>query len=237
MIFSTRMLLHFLIKRATFHVMIGRYRDPTKPKLGRFVRSDVETLLTKTYKYADKLVPEADLSQYRSWGNRLNTLFGVYSLANYRALRDSGFTHERSIEIFGDMLWRLYAFGVNIPLFFVRPFTKNPQTRLNFVLRIFLIFPFADDPVGYHRTHWKEENRYCTDWHRCVVYDYFRKHASEQEIELFRHTWCQFDYALPSLIHPDGFYERPHTLSNGDNVCDMRWYGNKNSVSQDPENI
>lgn len=225
--FFTRTLLNYLIKRATFHVMIGRYRDPDRPTMGRFMRSDIEPLLTKTNEYVNELSPEANLSQYRSWGNRLNTLFGVYSLATYRALRDSGITHERSIEIFGDTLWRLYTLGVNIPLFFIRPFTKNPQTRLNFVLRIFLIFPFAEDPVGYHRTYWKDKDRYCTDWHRCVVYNYFLEHGSEEEIELFRRTWCLYDYALPRLIHPDGFYERPHTLSNGDNVCDMRWYGKK----------
>lgn len=227
--FFTKLLLNYLIKRATFHVMIGRYRYPDKPTLGRYVRSDIEPLLTNTYKYVNELTPEANLSQYISWGNRLNILFGVYSLATYRALRDSDITHERAIEIFGDILWQLYALGVNIPLFFIRPFTKNPQTRLNFVLRTFLIFPFAEDPIGYHRTFWKEKDRYCTDWHRCVVYDYFCNHGSEKEIELFRRTWCQYDYALPRLIHPDGFYERAHTISSGDNVCDMRWYGKKNN--------
>ncbi len=227
MSFFAKVLLNLLVKRATFQVMIGRYRNPEMPTAGRFVRGDIEPILAKTYKYVEALVPEAGLMRFRSRGNRLNTLLGVYSLAAYRALRDSGIPHERAIELFGDIGWRLYKLGVSLPLFFVRPFTANPQTRLNFVLRVFLFFPFAEDPVGYHRTHWKEVDRYCTDWHRCVVYDYFRAHGTDEEIELFRRTWCQYDFALPGLIHPDGFYERSHTLSSGDKVCDMRWYGKR----------
>jgi len=229
-IFS-RTLLNYLVRRATCRVVIGRYRDPEIQTKGRFVRSDVEPLVTRTIKIVDELVPEAELSRFRSRGNRLNTLLGVYSLAAYRAIRESGISHERAVELFGDIGWQLYTIGVNIPLFFIRPFTRNPQTRLNFVLRVFLFFPFAEDPVGYHRTYWKEDDRYCTDWHRCVVFDYFRKHGTEEEIDLFRRTWCQYDFALPRLIHPDGFYERPHTLSSGDNVCDMKWYGKRNSDS------
>jgi len=226
-------LLDYLFKRAIRRAMIGRYRDPDMPSAGRFVRSDATPVLARMFNNVAELVPAADLSRFRSRGNRLNTLLGAYSLAAYRAFLDSDIPHERAIELIGDALWNLYALAVNIPLTFVRPFTKNPQTRLNFVLRVFLFFPFAEDPVGYHRTYWKENGRYCTDWHRCVVYDYFREHGTEKEIEFFRSTWCQYDFALPRLIHPDGFYERPQTLSSGDEICDMRWYGSRKSVKRD----
>jgi len=235
MYFFTRTLLNYIVSRATYHVVIGRYRDPDRPIKGRFVRSDVEHLVKQTHIIVDKLIPEAELSRLRSRGNRLNTLLGVYSLASYRAIRESGISHKRAIELFGDIGWQLYTLGVNIPLFFIRPFTRNPQTRLNLVLRVFLIFPFAEDPVGYHRTYWKEKDRYRTDWHRCVVFDYFRKHGTEEEIDFFRRTWCQYDFALPRLIHPDGIYERPHTLSSGDSVCDMKWYGRVNSSTRESD--
>lgn len=227
MSFFAKTLLDPLFKRAIRRAMIGRYRYPDMPTAGRFVRGDTKPIVTKMFNLVEELVPEAELSRFRSRGNRLNTLLGVYSLAAYRAFLDTGIPHERAIEIVGDALWQLYALAVNIPLILVRPFSKNPQTRLNFILRIFLFFPFSEDPAGYHRTYWKEEDRYCTDWHRCVVYDYFREHGSEKEIEFFRRTWCLYDFALPRLIHPDGFYERPHTLSSGDNICDMRWYGSR----------
>jgi len=233
MSFFGKTLLDHFFKRAIRHAMIGRYRNPDMPTAGRFVRSDAAPILKKMFKLVGELVPEADLSRFHSRGNRLNTILGIYSLAAYRAFLDSGIPHERSIEIIGDALWRLYALAVNIPLTFVRPFTKNPQTRLNFVLRVFLFFPFAEDPAGYHRTYWKEKDRYCTDWHRCVVYDYFREHGTEKEIEFFHCTWCQYDFALPRLIDPDGYYERPHTLSSGDELCDMRWYGTRKGVKQE----
>lgn len=225
MTYVSRIILHYLLKRATFRMMIGRYRDPENPGQGRFVRRDIDQLLEKTFKQARSLVPNADLSRYKSRGNRLNVLLGVYSLAAYRAMRDSGIEHEWAVELFGDIGWRLYTLGVKLPLFFIRPFTRDSQKRLNAILRVFLFFPFAEDPVGYHRKYRKESNHFVTDWYRCVVYDYFRANGTDEEIDLFRRSWCQYDFALPRLIDSKGFYERPHTLSNGDDVCDMRWYG------------
>jgi len=212
------------MKRSVYHVMIGRYRDPENPELGRYVKADIKPILRKTHHNVKKLALDVNFSRYRSLGNRLMTLLGVYSLSAYRAMRDSGISQEYALELFGDVGWRLYASGIKLPLSIIRPFTSNPQVRLNFVLRVFLYFPFSEDPAGYQRKHWKEDDRYCTDWTRCVVYDYFKSHGTDGEIEFFRRTWCHYDYAFPRLIHPDGFYERPHTLSNGDDVCDMRWY-------------
>lgn len=227
----------YLFRRAAYRIMIGRYRDPQMPALGRFTRQDIKPVLTEIFTLADQLVPQARLSRLRKRGNRFNTVLGVYSLAAYRVMRQAGIPHERAIELFGDIGWQLYRIGVNLPLLFIRPFTRNPQTRLNFVLRAFLFFPFSEDPEGYHRTYWREKDHYCTDWHRCVVYDYFKDQGTEEEIEFFRKTWCLYDFALPRLIHPQGYYERPHTLSSGDPVCDMRWYGRKpgQSVHETPE--
>lgn len=222
-----RFLLTQVMKRAAVATITGRYRDPARPQDGRFTRGEIKGLVQRAMGITDELIPEANLNQYRSRGNRLNVLLGIYSLAIYRAMRERGFEKEWAIELFADTGWRLYALGVNIPLYFVRPFTRNPQTRLNFILRVFLFFPFAEDPLGYKRKVWKEADHFCTDWSRCVVYDYFKAHANAEELELFRRSWCLYDFALPGLIHPDGFYERPHTLSSGDGVCDMRWYGRK----------
>jgi len=220
-------MLMLVFRRATQRVLVGRYRNPDQPELGRLVRQDVDEILAGMREQAGKFIPEYDFSRLQSRGNRLNVSLGIYSLAAYRAMRGQGYSHEYATLLLGDVMWSVYTLAVKIPLFVIRPFSRNPQTRLNFVLRVFLFFPFNEDPAGYRRTYWKEQGRYCTDWQRCVVYDYFRDYAGEEEINFFRQTWCKYDFALPRLVHPDGYYERSHTLSSGDPVCDMRWYGRR----------
>jgi len=60
------------------------------------------------------------------------------------------------------------------------------------------------------------------DFHRCPVHDYFRSQG-EEELELFQKTWCTLDHPIAEAMVEGGRYERPHTLSHGDSVCDMRW--------------
>lgn len=223
----------WIVKRATRQGMLGRFRDPDHPRLGRFDYHDVKKVVNRSLVIFEELLPGADLKQYRSRGNRFNVALAVFTLAAYRALREHGLTHNWATMIFSDIGWSIYTIGVKIPLTAVRPFTRDPQKRLNFILRVFLFFPFAEDPVGYKRKYWKEIDHYRTDWFRCAPFDYFRKHANEEEIDLFRRSWCLYDFALPGLVNPGAHYERPHTLSSGDEVCDMYWYGKKPAGLED----
>jgi len=217
----------WIVKRATSQGMLGRYRDPEQPRLGRFDHHDVVHVADHSLQMFEELLPGADLGQYRSRGNRFNVALAVFSLAAYRALRKQGLSHDWATTLFADIGWNIYTLGVKIPLTVIRPFTRDPQKRLNFILRVFLFFPFAEDPVGYKRKYWKEPDHYRTDWFRCAPFEYFRKHANEEEIDVFRRSWCLYDFALPGLVNPGAHYERPHTLSLGDEVCDMYWYGRR----------
>lgn len=44
MIFFAKALLNHLVERETYHVMIGRYRNPDMPTVRRFVRSDIKPI-------------------------------------------------------------------------------------------------------------------------------------------------------------------------------------------------
>jgi len=46
--------------------------------------------------------------------------------------------------------------------------------------------------------------------------------------KFFNRTWCQFDWAAAQAMAAGEKYERPHTLSAGDTICDMRWYVDEN---------
>lgn len=48
--------------------------------------------------------------------------------------------------------------------------------------------------------------------------------ATTEEIDFFKNSWCLYDFALPRYLIEGGCYELKHTLSNGDPVCDMKWY-------------
>ena len=150
----------WVFSRATRQAMQRRYRDPGHPRLGRFDCHDVNRKENRSLELFQELLPGADLGRYRSRGNRFNVALAVFTLAAYRTLREQGLTHDWATTSFADIGWNIYTIGVNIPLTVVRPFTRDPQKRLNFVLRVFRLFPFAEDPVGYKRKYWKETDHY-----------------------------------------------------------------------------
>ena len=46
---------------------------------------------------------------------------------------------------------------------------------------------------------------------------------------MFQRSWCTYDWALTYAMvgggfQQKGYHERPHTMSKGDDVCDMCWY-------------
>lgn len=218
-------IIRFYFRRAAMHAWNGRYRDRDRPSAGRLTKADVRAILKLAWGHADSLIPQADFSQFRSRGNRLNVYLCLLSLACYRALREYGLSAPWATELFADTGWYIYERMAKLVIAPSRPFTRDPQKRINFMLRALMIFPFNEDPNGYQRKAWKEADHMRTDWTRCAPLDFVRKVGTPEELVFFRATWCWYDYALPGLVDPRGDYERPHTLSDGDSVCDMRWYG------------
>ena len=51
----------------------------------------------------------------------------------------------------------------------------------------------------------------------------FYKQFGKEEMTLFRKTWCTYDYAAAEHLVEGGKYQRKHTLSDADELCDMRW--------------
>ncbi len=63
---------------------------------------------------------------------------------------------------------------------------------------------------------------FALDFYRCPVNYYFQA-LGKEELEFFRNSWCTMDWPFAEAMVKGGKYERRHTLSAGDNVCDMRW--------------
>lgn len=104
---------------------------------------------------------------------------------------------------------------------------------MNLILRLFMVFPFSTPGrPAYECKAWAERDRFCTYWTYCPSFAFVKRlveHGGDHgKLDAFRRSWYTYDWTLAYAIVDGGYgrrggYERPHTLSAGDEVCDMRW--------------
>ena len=204
--------------RAAYRALDGRYWDQDDPSKGRLTRADVARILDRTWRDFDRLVPEAGLERLPTAGSRQNVMLGVVSLALYRALLSEGLSPQYAAVLFTDAAWLLYRTWIRLPRLVARIATRDEQRQIELMLRMFLRFPFGRP--GYVWQARRGPDGFETDFTRCPVLDYMRAQGAS---EFMRNSWCTLDFALAQAMVPGGRYERPHTLSAGDLVCDMQW--------------
>lgn len=202
----------------------GRYIYNEQPHQGRFTKKQLKGIYNKIKEEQKRLRTQADLSQYRSYGNRLMVFCGVMSLSAYRELRNSGLSHLYATQLVSDVVWKLYITGAKAIWFVTGLITREPQKRLNYTLRILCKYPFNADPKGYQFKIQILPNHLSMDFTQCAVHQFMKNLGNNGEMDFFRNSWCLYDFALPAYLTAEGGYEREHTLSHGDNVCDMKWY-------------
>ena len=215
--------IRWAFKQAAYQILSGRYLDREHPQNGRFTKEEVDAILASIWRNVDKLLPEVDIKQYKSLGNRQNLFLAVATRAAYQSFLDAGINQLYATELISDVAWKVYAGWLPIPRFFARLITRDPQKQMNFILRIFLKYPFSEP--GYQSKVWEESDNLCTYWYRCPPQAYFKEHGTQEEMRFFNRTWCTFDWAIAREMVKGGWYEREQTLSAGDEVCDMKWHG------------
>jgi len=223
-----------LMKRAMKRIIEGRPLEKGRPENGRFLRKDTRRISTDSWKHFETIINAQNTDIYPSIGNRHNVYLAGLTVAVYRSLREYGITKEYAIELVADAGWKLYSGFISIPRFLARLMTRDPQKQISLMLRLLMVFPFrAAGRPGYEVDIIEEENRFGTFWTFCpplhFVREYVVANGNDGELELFRNTWCSYDWAFASLMMAktpgaEGHYERPHTMSKGDEVCDMHWY-------------
>jgi len=221
--------LRWAFKRSAYQILVGRYRNREKPTQGRFTRGQVDNLLSEIWRHLDRLVPKANLEQYKTLGNRQNVYLAIATRAAYQAFLEAGIEAAYATELISDIAWKVYASWLAIPRFFARLVTRDPQKQMNFILRAFMRFPFSKP--GYKRKVWQDADGLNTHFYRCPPQAYFQRNGTPEEMLFFFRTWCTFDWAIANEMVAGGRYERPHTLSAGDEVCDMKWYGRPEKTS------
>jgi hypothetical protein len=212
-------------KKTIMQVLTPRCRGDGMPEYGRFISRDLEQIIFGTHLNIKGLTPY--FSDFDNIGNYLLEYLGLIDLAIYRALVKERIDSDYAMSLVGDMIWqaRVNAKGL-IPIIdplrlkLAKIITKDPMAFLEKRLKDGMKFPYSEP--GYKVELYKDKNVYCMDFYSCPVFDFYKQFGKE-EMTLFRKTWCTYDYAAAEHLVEGGKYRRKHTLSDGDEVCDMRF--------------
>lgn len=213
-------------KKTIKQVLTPRCRRDGMPEYGRFTPREISQIIKQARLNIKELMPY--FVNHDNISNYLMEYGGLLDLAIYRALVNETTDTNYAMGLIGDMIWqaRMNAKGL-IPI--VDPMririakltTKNPMDFLEKRLRDGMKYPYSKP--GYKIEFSRDKNVYCMNIYSCPVFDFYRQFGQE-EITLFRKTWCTFDYSVAEHLVEGGKYQREHTLSDGDEVCDMRWF-------------
>ncbi|MBE0611124.1 MAG: hypothetical protein IH609_17205 [Dehalococcoidia bacterium] len=222
------------VRRAARQALQGRRIDPSRPEAGRFLRADVTAFVDDVWRRIPAIMAGEDFAAIPTTGNKNNVFLAGVTIAAYQALLDRGIERKYAMELFGDMGWKLYESMVKVPLLFASATTFDSQQRMDRVLRWLMRFPFSTPGrPGYEVRAWATPGRFNTHWAYCAplgfTQRYVQAHGDRGEVEAFYRSWCLYDWPVADLLAGGkagdrDHYERPHTLSLGDSVCDMCWH-------------
>lgn len=213
-------------KKAIRQVLTSRCRRDGMPEQGRFTPRDIERIALRAELNAKALMPR--FHDLDNAGNYAMEYGGLLDLAMYRALVLEEIERNYAMSLVGDMIWQSQVNAKSfIPILdplrikLAKLRTKDATAYLGWRLEEGIKFPYSEP--GYKAALSKEGNVYRMDMTSCPVYDFYRQFG-EEEMALFRRAWCTFDYTAAEHLVEGGRYQRTHTLSDGDDVCDMRWF-------------
>ncbi|MBM4447156.1 MAG: hypothetical protein FJ023_07380 [Chloroflexi bacterium] len=231
-------ILKTLIKQIIRHAMWeGQTKTVTKvlasscrrdgmPEYGRFTAKEIRRITSQAMLNIKELMPYFE--DLDSIGNYQQEYAGLLTLAVYRALLKENIARDYATNLVGDMIWQAYlnnkgAIPIIAPLrtMWWKITTKGPTARLGKYLKAAMKYPFTEP--GYKIKLYMDKDVWCMDIYSCTVYDFFKKFGQE-EMTFFRKTWCTFDYSGGEYLVEGSKYRRIHTLSDGDELCDARYF-------------
>ncbi len=230
-----------VLRCATRQALEGRLLDPERPERGRWLRRDVRSYLGDVWNRVTDLTPKAKLDALPTYGNRHNVFLAVVTTAAYQVLVERGVQRSYASSLISDVGWKIYAWMLSVVALPFRLTTRDPQTRMERILKALMLFPFSvPGAPGYEVRAWSEGDRFFTHWTHCPPHAFVRRlvesGADNGELDAFYRSWCLYDWAAADLLAGDGthgHYARPHTMSKGDPICDMCWWGRAGRVFVD----
>jgi hypothetical protein len=216
-------------KKTIAQTLVSRCRKEGIPEFGRFTPREIKEIINQTNLNIKKLIPF--FVDTNIIGNYQNTYVGLVDLAIYRSLIKHGITPEYATNLVADMMWlaTVNAKGL-IPVIdplrkrLTKLRSKDSMSYLEKRLKSMLKYPYSEP--GYKTELNQVDNVFHMDIYSCPVFEFYNQFGEEEMIFLQK-TWCTFDYTAAENIIEGGKYQREHTLSEGDEVCDMRWFISK----------
>ncbi len=205
------------------HVMTGRVRNRSDFKMGRFTRQQALNVYKSTIKHIEQIEKTNPTSNYQSKGAARNLYLAAGSLGLYRALLEEVKDKDYAIELATDACWFSFERSTRIIRFFTKLLWRTPNKQVSGFMKMGLNYPFSKPDYD-----WKiipSKDVFAVDFYKCPVHDYF-KGFGEEEMHYFRQNWCTQDFAVGEVIVKGGRYERDKTLSDGDSVCNMKFFSN-----------
>ena len=209
-------------KKTVTQVLTPRCRRDGEPEYGRFTETDIDRIIQHAKSIIPELMPH--FKDLPNIGNYVMAYSAMVDLAIYRALLREKVDPAYATNLIGDINWQFVRntsgyYRLKKKLIALK--TKDPIERMGIFLSDMLKFPYGKP--GYRAELSKEGNVYHMNFYSCPVYDFYKQFGNE-ELTLFRKVFCTYDYAAAERLIEGGRYQREHTLSDGDEVCDMRWF-------------
>ena len=213
-----------LKREVLFQLLRTRCRREHLPEHGYFQPRHIEQILLQAEANMKQLMPFfIDIDHL---GNYRNEYLGLIDLAIYRALITEHVEKDYAISLVADSLWLAALHLQSSPLLamgniLMRLSSKTPTDHLGKILN--WVMKTRVGPPGYRVNVHRENDVFHLDYSSCLVHDFYKQFGKE-ELQFFRRTWCTSDFATAEMLVDGGRCERAHTLSDGDGVCDMRWF-------------
>lgn len=217
-----RMQVWTIKKKTVAQVLTPRCRRDGEPEYGRFTTMDIERIIQHANSNIEELMPY--FKDLPNIGNYVMAYSSMVDLAIYRALLREKVDPVYATNLIGDINWQFVLntggyYRLKRKLIALK--TKDPMERMGKFLSDMLKFPYGKP--GYRAELYKEENVYHMNIYSCPIYNFYKQFGNE-ELTLFRKVFCTYDYAAAERLIEGGRLQREHTLSDGDDVCDMRWF-------------
>ncbi|UXX85255.1 L-2-amino-thiazoline-4-carboxylic acid hydrolase [Roseovarius pelagicus] len=197
----------------------------------RWLPEEIDSFLATLEQTVADMRDVAEVQTLPNAGSRLMVELAIYTIAADAALRRHEVRVECAHSVVADVGWDLYRRLLRLSSLPSRIVSRDPGRRLRWTIRALLIFPFR--PVGapgYETRVFRDGDDLNTHFTHCPPQTFARKAFARYEdpelLEAFRQSWCRYDWPGADFIASDGkrgHYQRPHTLSAGDRVCDMCW--------------
>lgn len=203
-----------VVHRVVRQIMMGRCRDRSDVKKGRFTETELDSMLKQTWKEYDHRAPSVPRMQ--TLGAQMNILLCCLTLVYFRVLLSSGIKREYAIELISDISWRVYEKWGKLVIKTVRLVWRNPAKQIHMANTVFSRFLFPAPDFRFEQV--LNEEGISLDTIHCPVAEYL---CAEDASDLCFGAWCNVDFALAEMWGMR--LERTGTLAQGAKRCDFRF--------------